>query len=55
MPVLIDHIRTADHDNPNGYYEFEAVKRTKQDSSWLEGSTRKGGEDGLPAVVRPAG
>jgi hypothetical protein len=36
MPVLIDHIRTADHDNPNGYYEFEAVKRTKQDSSWLD-------------------
>jgi hypothetical protein len=41
MPVLIDHIRTADHDNPNGYYEFEAVKRTKQDSTWLEGSHGK--------------
>lgn len=40
-PVLIDHIRTADDDNPRGYYEFEAVKRTKQDSSWLEGSTGK--------------
>jgi len=41
MPVLIDHIRTADHDNPNGYYEFEAVKRTKQDSSWLDESPGK--------------
>jgi hypothetical protein len=41
MPVLIDHIRTADDDNPNGYYEFEAVKRTKQDSSWLKGSAGK--------------
>ena len=41
MPVLTDQIRTADDDNPNGYYEFEAVKRTKQDSSWLEGSTGK--------------
>jgi hypothetical protein len=41
MPVLIDHIRTADHDNPNGYYEFEAVKRTKQDSSWLDESAGK--------------
>lgn len=41
MPVLIDHIRTADDDNPQGYYEFEAVKRTKQDSSWLEGSDGK--------------
>ncbi len=38
LPVLIDHIRTADDDNPRGYYEFEAVKRTKQDPSWLEGS-----------------
>jgi hypothetical protein len=41
MPVLIDHIRRADHDNPNGYYEFETVKRTKQDSSWLKGSAGK--------------
>jgi hypothetical protein len=41
MPVLIDHIRRADHDNPNGYYEFEAVKRTKQDSSWLKGGAGK--------------
>ena len=31
MPVLTDLIRTADDDNPNGYFEFEAVKRTKQD------------------------
>jgi hypothetical protein len=41
MPVLIDHIRTADDDNPRGYYEFEAVKRTKEDSHWLEGSGGK--------------
>jgi hypothetical protein len=41
MPVLTDHIRTADDDNPNGYYEFEAVKRTKQDPSWLEASASK--------------
>jgi len=38
MPVLVDQIRTADEDNPNGYYEYEAVKRTKQDASWLDGS-----------------
>ncbi len=35
MPVLTDQIRSADTDNPRGYYEFEAVKRTAQDSSWL--------------------
>ena len=41
LPVLSDGIRAADEDNPRGYYEFEAVKRTKQDPSWLEGSEGK--------------
>lgn len=36
MEVLIDNFRKADDDNPKGYYEFEAVKRTKEDASWLE-------------------
>jgi hypothetical protein len=35
LPVLADGIRTADIDNPNGYYEFEPVKSTCDDSSWL--------------------
>jgi len=38
LPVLIDGQREADEDNPRGYYEFEAVKQTKKDASWLEGS-----------------
>lgn len=41
MPVLTDRIRTADDDNPNGYYELEAVKQTKEDASWLAGSEGK--------------
>jgi hypothetical protein len=41
LPVLTDHIRTPDDDNPNGYYEFEAVKQTKEDSGWLVGSEGK--------------
>jgi len=32
---MIDHIRKADEDNPKGYYEFEPVKKTKEDPSWL--------------------
>jgi hypothetical protein len=32
---LIDHIREADEDNPRGYYEFEPVKKTKQDAGWV--------------------
>jgi Sulfotransferase domain len=41
LPVLTDHVRTPDDDNPNGYYEFEAVKQTKEDGAWLEGSEGK--------------
>ena len=36
MPVLTDGIRPADEDNPRGYYEFERVKKIKEDRSWLE-------------------
>lgn len=35
VPVLVDGIRAADADNPNGYYEFERVKQLKEDASWL--------------------
>jgi hypothetical protein len=35
IPVLTDNVRAADIDNPKGYYEFEAVKRLKDDSSWV--------------------
>jgi hypothetical protein len=35
LPPLTDGIRTADRDNPNGYYEFEPVKQTARDAAWL--------------------
>ncbi|EKD79478.1 MAG: hypothetical protein ACD_41C00058G0003 [uncultured bacterium] len=35
MKPLIDDIRTADVDNPKGYYEFERVKQLPQDTGWL--------------------
>jgi len=38
---LVDHIRKADEDNPLGYYEFEPVKKTKQDASWLKDAKGK--------------
>ena len=41
MPVLTDGVRAADEDNPRGYLEFEAVKRTRQDSSWLNSARGK--------------
>jgi hypothetical protein len=37
ITVLTDKIRVADHNNPNGYYEFERVKQLKDgDFAWLE-------------------
>jgi hypothetical protein len=35
MSVLADGVRTSDDDNPAGYYEFEPVKRTRTDASWV--------------------
>ncbi len=35
LPVLADHVRTADVDNPEGYYEFERVKQIEHDKGWL--------------------
>jgi len=35
IPALTDNVRVADEDNPRGYYEFEPVKKTKDDPSWL--------------------
>jgi hypothetical protein len=36
LPLLIDGVRTADGDNPKGYFEFERVKRLREgDVAWL--------------------
>jgi hypothetical protein len=36
LPPLTDKLRTADTDNPEGYYEFERVKQLdKGDTTWL--------------------
>lgn len=36
MEVVTDNIRKANEDNPHGYFEFEKVKKIKEDSSWLD-------------------
>jgi hypothetical protein len=36
LPILTDNLRSADIDNPHGYYEFERVKQLeKGDTTWL--------------------
>ncbi|MGI9515451.1 MAG: alkaline phosphatase family protein [Pirellulaceae bacterium] len=41
MELLTDGVRAADEDNPQGYDEFEPVKRTRQDPSWVEQAVGK--------------
>src|SRR5437763_1790519 len=41
VEVVTDNIRTADTDNPRGYYELEKVKKIKEDVSWLPGARGK--------------
>ncbi|TFG68539.1 MAG: sulfotransferase family protein [Anaerolineales bacterium] len=37
LPVLVDHIRKPNEDNPQGYYEFERVKKMPEgDFAWLQ-------------------
>lgn len=38
---LTDGERTADDDNPRGYYELECVKQIRQDDSFLDGAQGK--------------
>lgn len=43
LPVLIDGLRAADKDNPEGYYELERVKELdKGDTAWVADAQGKG-------------
>jgi hypothetical protein len=35
LDLLVDGVRVSDQDNPEGYFEFEPVKKTAQDPSWV--------------------
>src|SRR5829696_9769493 len=42
LPIVTDEQRTADDDNPKGYFELERVKQlTKGDVAWVEGAHGK--------------
>ncbi|MCG8604088.1 sulfotransferase domain-containing protein [bacterium] len=36
LEVMTDNLRTADEDNPKGYFELEAVKELKTNSDWVK-------------------
>lgn len=41
VPAMTDELRTADEDNPKGYFEFEKVKKIRDDKSWLPAARGK--------------
>ena len=41
IPALCDDHRRPDPHNPNGYYEFDPVKRTAADASWVAAAAGK--------------
>ena len=38
IPGFTDNDRIPDADNPNGYYEYEPIKKLNEDSSWMAGA-----------------
>ena len=42
VDLVVDHKRRADEDNPKGYFEYEKVKKIKDDASWLNNIGGKG-------------
>ena len=58
MPILTDHAREADEDNPRGYFEFEAVKKMLAQGAqeWVHGAKGKAVKVVAPLVCSlPAG
>lgn len=42
IPPLTDHIRTADEDNPKGYFEYERAKKVREgDTTWISDAEGK--------------
>jgi len=41
LEALTDNLRTADEDNPKGYFELEKVKELAKNNSWLEDARGK--------------
>jgi hypothetical protein len=42
VPLMTDQIRSADQNNPRGYFEYEPVKGLMRDNTWLSKASGKG-------------
>jgi hypothetical protein len=52
LPVLTDGQRAPDVDNPNGYFELEAVKRLRTSHTWLAEARGKAVKIVIPLVLQ---
>jgi hypothetical protein len=50
MPVLTDGERSADDDNPLGYFEFEPVKQLYRNTDWIEQAAGKAVKVVVPLI-----
>lgn len=50
VPILHDGLRASDPDNPNGYFEFDPVKRILHDVSWLGSAAGRAVKIVIPLV-----
>ncbi len=50
MPVLTDAASPPGEDNPGGFYEYEPVKRTRGDASWVEAARGRAVKVVVPLV-----
>lgn len=56
IPLLTDGVRLPDADNPNGYFELEAVKRLAGDAAWLAQAAGRAIKIVVPLILHlPAG
>jgi hypothetical protein len=50
MPILTDSERSADDDNPLGYFEFEPVKQLFRNAEWIEQAVGKAVKIVVPLI-----
>ena len=50
LPPFADESRSADPDNPFGYFEHSAVRRIRQDASWMRQATGRAIKVVVPLV-----
>ena len=54
MEIITDGIRTADDDNPRGYFELQEATQLHRESDWISNAKGKDSKNCSPSVAAPA-